>query len=109
MKAHGKINLSLDVLGKRDDGYHDMKMVMQSVSLADQVTLEKGSKHSLELESNLSFLPKGKDNLGWKAVTAFYRQLGKTPPLCGYTSRKKFLFVLAWRGGAVMPPRCYTC
>ena len=47
--AYAKINLSLDVLGKQESGYHDLKMVMQSVSLCDRVTLT--------LSTNLGFLP----------------------------------------------------
>ena len=41
LKAYGKINLSLDVLGKRDDGYHDLDMIMQSVDLHDKITIKK--------------------------------------------------------------------
>ena len=43
VKAYAKLNLSLDVLGKRPDGYHDMRMVMQSVTLTDTLRLETGT------------------------------------------------------------------
>ena len=40
VQAHAKLNLTLDVLGRREDGYHDLKMIMQSVTLSDTLTLE---------------------------------------------------------------------
>ena len=53
--AYAKINLGLDVLGKRADGYHEVSMVMQSISLADTVTLEKHS--GLVVQTGRSDLP----------------------------------------------------
>ena len=50
--AYAKINLSLDVLGRRADGYHDLKMVMQSVSLCDQVTMTLGEAEELTHSTN---------------------------------------------------------
>ena len=57
LEAPAKLNLTLDVLGKRDDGYHEMKMVMQSVSLADTLTLETAPGEGVALSTNLGFLP----------------------------------------------------
>ena len=51
--AYAKINLSLDVLGKQESGYHDLKMVMQSVSLCDRVTLTLDEAETLTLSTNL--------------------------------------------------------
>ena len=48
-KAYAKINLSLDVLSRRPDGYHDLKGVMQSVSLGDDIELDLGTGHEWEL------------------------------------------------------------
>ena len=68
LKALGKINLGLDVLGKRENGYHDVRMVMQTLYLYDTVTLIKEEKEGIEIESNLFFLPKDENNIAWSAV-----------------------------------------
>lgn len=74
--AYAKINLTLDVIGKREDGYHDLDMVMQSVSLCDKVSLiEQGER--LKVMSNLSYLPTGEKNLAAKATRLFYGKMGK--------------------------------
>ena len=57
LKALGKINLGLDVLGRRDNGYHDVRMVMQTVYLYDQITITKKDTPGIELETNLFYLP----------------------------------------------------
>lgn len=68
-KAYGKINIGLDVLGKRPDGYHEVKMIMQTVSLHDRITLSINPNHSdIELETNLNFLPKNENNIVYKAA-----------------------------------------
>lgn len=74
--AYAKINLSLDVLGRREDGYHDLKMVMQSVSLCDQVTLTLGEVNELTLSTNLGFLPVDERNIAVMAARAFARHTG---------------------------------
>ena len=68
LKSLGKINLGLDVLGRRENGYHDVRMVMQTVYLYDQITIEKTEKPGIELETNLFFLPVNEDNLAYKAA-----------------------------------------
>lgn len=68
LKALGKINLGLDVLGKRENGYHDVRMVMQTLYLYDTVTLIKEEKEGIEIESNLFFLPKDENNIAWRAA-----------------------------------------
>ena len=68
LKALGKINLGLDVLGRRDNGYHDVRMVMQTLYLYDNVTLEKKAEPGIELETNLAFLPTDDRNIAWKAA-----------------------------------------
>lgn len=68
LKALGKINLGLDVLGKRENGYHDVRMVMQTLYLYDNVTLIKKSKPGIEIVSNLFFLPTDSGNIAWKAA-----------------------------------------
>ena len=68
LKALGKINLGLDILGKRPNGYHDVRMVMQTVMLYDDVTLEKKEEEGIELTTNLSFLPVDSGNIAYKAA-----------------------------------------
>ncbi len=74
--AYAKINLTLDVLGKRDDGYHDLSMVMQSVSLADTVTIRQTAEAGLHLTTNLGFLPGADQNIAGVAARAFAQEAG---------------------------------
>ncbi len=68
LKAYGKINLSLDVTGKRQDGYHYVKMIMQTVGVYDQITIKKNNNQGISLKTNLGFLPSDKNNLAYKAA-----------------------------------------
>lgn len=68
LKALGKINLGLDVLGRRENGYHDVRMVMQTLYLYDNVTLIKKEEPGIEIETNLFFLPTDRGNIAWKAA-----------------------------------------
>ena len=70
-EALAKLNLTLDVLGRRADGYHDMKMVMQSISLTDRLTVLPNGGHGLRVVTSSHFLPQGEKNLAGKAVLAF--------------------------------------
>ena len=77
-RAYAKINLSLDVLGTLDNGYHEVKMVMQTVSLYDLVTVTKASE-GIEVSTNLPFLPTDKNNLAYKAAVEFFNYTGIKP------------------------------
>lgn len=68
LKALAKINLGLDVLGRRENGYHDVRMVMQSVYLYDNVRLEAREEPGIELSSNLYYLPDDTGNIAYKAA-----------------------------------------
>ncbi len=68
LKALGKINLGLDVLGRRPNGYHDVRMVMQTVYLYDQILLEKTDKEGISLETSLFYLPVNENNLAYRAA-----------------------------------------
>lgn len=78
LQAPAKINLTLDILGARPDGYHEMDMVMQSVSLCDEITLNLGSPGGIRAESGLRFLPNDKGNLAVAAALAFRKATGQT-------------------------------
>jgi len=74
--AYAKINLTLDVTGKRENGYHDVRMVMQQIDLHDVVKLEKRNR-GITLESNSKFLPKDQTNIAWKAARAVFDEVNQ--------------------------------
>ncbi len=67
-KAYAKINLGLDVLGRRDDGYHIVKMIMQTVDLHDVLTFEKRDDGQIVFESGSDKIPNDESNLVWKVA-----------------------------------------
>ena len=73
--ASAKINLALDVLGRRNDGYHEVRMVMQSVGVADLVKLSPAK--SLSVQTDNADLPGGPGNLAYRAAQAFERATGR--------------------------------
>ena len=70
VKAYGKINLSLDVVGKREDGYHLLKMIMQNVDLYDSISFEKCEK-GINISCNKPYIPIDDKNLVYKAAKLF--------------------------------------
>ena len=68
LKARAKINLGLDVLGKREDGYHEVRMVMQTIGICDRLILTKIPEEEIRITSNLAFLPVNENNLIYKAI-----------------------------------------
>lgn len=68
LKAYGKINLGLDVLRKREDGYHDVRMIMQTVGLFDRIDLIWKPDPGIQVETNLYYLPNNENNLVYKAA-----------------------------------------
>ncbi len=80
MKAYGKLNLTLDVLGKRDDGYHDIVSVMQSVSLCDEIRIIT-DRSEWSVQSENQDLPLGDSNLALKAAKVFCRKAGIDQPM----------------------------
>ena len=89
-RAYAKLNLSLDVLGKMDDGYHDLRMVMQSVEFGDDLELELTGDGSFLMTSGRSYLPCDDRNLSMRAAKLFLEGTGlgvrirtvKRTPLC---------------------------
>lgn len=76
LKALAKINLGLDVLGKQDDGYHTVRMVMQTIYLYDEVRLMKKKEPGIEIVTNLPFLPRGEGNIAYKAARLLMDEFG---------------------------------
>lgn len=75
-RAYAKINLTLDVLGKREDGYHEVDMVMQTIDLSDLLWLEETTGTSIEVESNVSHIPRDQRNLAVAAALCFQAHSG---------------------------------
>ena len=65
LRAYGKINLGLDVTGIREDGYHEVRMIMQTVRLYDSIELYRSQKPGIRLETNLYYLPVNEQNLAY--------------------------------------------
>lgn len=68
LKAYAKINLGLDVVRKREDGYHEVRMIMQTIKLFDKLTFRLLEEDEIRIKTNLGFLPVNEDNLVYKAV-----------------------------------------
>lgn len=81
LKAYAKINLGLDVLRKREDGYHEVRMIMQTVRLFDRLTMTKIRKNHIYLETNLTFLPTDERNIVYRAVKMIKEDFGITDGL----------------------------
>ena len=77
--AWAKLNLTLDILGKRQDGYHDLKMVMQAVDLQDTVSVTFRQGTGVTLVTNLGYLPRDERNIAVKAAECFFRATGIEP------------------------------
>ena len=96
--ARAKLNLTLDVVGKRPDGYHDLQMVMQEIRLGDEITLTLGTEAPWSVISGGADIPCDDSNLAVKAAKLFFEETGIDPH--GLTVEiKKVTPVCAGRGG----------
>ena len=77
--AYAKINLTLDVLDKRLDGYHDLKSVMQTISIRDDLEIDIGTGKPWKLICSNEHIPTDERNLAWKAARAYFDRIGKEP------------------------------
>ena len=77
--AFAKINLTLDVLEKRSDGYHDLSSVMQTISMRDDVEIDIGTKKPWCIKCDKPEIPTDSSNLAWKAAKAFFDVIKKDP------------------------------
>lgn len=76
LKARAKINLGLDVLGKREDGYHEVRMVMQTIGIYDRLIITRIPEDEIRIKSNLEFLPLNENNLIYKAAKLLKEEYG---------------------------------
>ena len=100
IQAFAKLNLTLDILGKREDGYHDLRMVMQSITLADTLTLEENRGEGLRVSANLRFLPTGEKNLAAAAALRFWEALGREPENLDIRIEKRIPVCAGMAGGS---------
>ena len=95
-----KLNLTLDILGKRPDGYHDLCMVMQSVTLADTITLTENRGEGLRVRTNLRFLPTGEKNLAAAAALRFWEAREQEPENLDIAIEKRIPVCAGMAGGS---------
>ena len=77
--AYAKLNLTLDVLGKREDGYHDLQSVMQTVSVRDDIEIDVGTGKPWKLICDKEGIPCDERNLAWKAAKVYCEAMNKDP------------------------------
>lgn len=88
-KAPAKINLGLDILGKRPDGLHELAMVMASIDLADRLYLEEIPEDRIIIETNKAFLPTDKKNHVYEALE-LVKERFEIKKVCGLKFIKRF-------------------
>ena len=76
LKALAKINLGLDVVRRRDDGYHEVRMIMQTINLFDRLEIKKIKEPAIKIHTNLFFLPVNENNLVYKAAKLLIDEFG---------------------------------
>ena len=77
--AYAKLNLTLDVLGKREDGYHDLKSIMQAISIRDDIEIDLDTGKPWVIRCDKEEIPTDESNLAWKAARAYFDRIGKEP------------------------------
>lgn len=97
LRALAKINLGLDVVRKREDGYHEVRMIMQTVRLYDQIKLSMREKPGIAVKTNLFYLPVNEDNLVYRAAKLLQDEFGMKQGVA--IDLKKFIPVAAGLAG----------
>ena len=97
LKAMAKINLGLDVVRKREDGYHEVRMIMQTIRMYDQIMLTEQKEPGIKVKTNVSFLPVNEDNLVYKAAKLLMDEFQVTSGL--EIDLRKFIPTAAGMGG----------
>ena len=105
VEAPAKINLTLDVVGRRDDGYHLVETVMQAVDLCDRVTVRRTDKPgAVSLLCDDARVPDGPDNTAVRAAAAFFAACGLPNPGVEIGLRKRIPLQAGWPEEAPTPP-----
>lgn len=76
LRAMAKINLGLDVIRRREDGYHEVKMIMQTIRLYDRISMRKTKNQGIQVKTNLFYLPENENNLVYKAAKLLQDEFG---------------------------------
>lgn len=97
LKAYGKINLGLDVVRRREDGYHEVRMIMQTVRVYDAIELNRTEEEGISLSTNLYYLPDNENNLGYRAAKLLMDEFGIRDGV--EIKMKKFIPVAAGMAG----------
>lgn len=97
LKAYGKINLGLDVLRRREDGYHEVRMIMQTVGLYDRIDIIYKDEPEITVETNLFYLPNNESNLVYKAADLLLQEFKISNGV--HIKLKKFIPVAAGMAG----------
>ena len=100
LRAYAKLNLSLDVTGKRPDGYHEMKMVMCSVSLCDELTLRLTDDGAVRAHCNFPYVPTDESNLACRAARLYLDRTGQTGRGAALDIRKRIPVGAGMAGGS---------
>ncbi len=98
LDSSAKINLSIDVLRKRDDGYHEVEMILHEIDLADQIRIEKRNS-GIELSCSVPYLPADEQNIAFKAARLFFEFTGIRQG-AGITLQKKIPVSAGLGGGS---------
>ena len=87
-ECRAKINLAIDVIGKRENGYHDVEMIMQEIGLADRIELNLRNDGKITIATDVSFIPVNEDNLAYRAAKSFFEKLGRNDGVDIYIEKK---------------------
>ena len=99
LKALAKINLGLDVLRRREDGYHEVKMIMQTIGLYDELELRRMKQPGIQVRTNLYYLPVNENNLVYKAAKLLMEEFGTDGGISIHL-RKKIPVAAGMAGGS---------
>ncbi len=97
LKAYGKVNLGLDVTGRREDGYHEVRMIMQTVGIYDRIDLLYRDRPGVTIETNLRYIPENGNNLACRAANLLMEEFGIRQGV--HIRLRKYVPVAAGMGG----------
>ena len=103
--AYAKLNLSLDIVSRLDSGYHNMKMVMQTISLSDKITIECKPGSGFSINPGLPYLPRDERNIAVKAAKLFFEHTGISG-FHTFINIEKSISVCAGMGGGSADAAC---
>jgi len=98
--AYAKLNLSLDVLGKRPDGYHDMEMLFQLISIHDDVIITITDNNVIQMSTDSAFLPVDRTNIAFRCAERFLEEIREKRKGCSIILRKRIPVCAGMGGGS---------